>query len=781
MNNDLPEKGEETAAHIADEQQADESQTSDSQVTKAPIGEQPAADAQTARVTDPDPDASVPKRHNRDKKDNKQRDKREKKLGKNKAGVKNKKPTPLRRLIGFFAFLTVASIILVWFLNPFGFTPIRTSEGINVLQQEKIERVQVTAGAQLVQVWLKEDFRPTDVAGKKMPATKKVQFQYVPAEAEQVNALVHKAHAKHGYNSIVPTENFFSTMLSLLIPMLILVGIFVWLFPKLQGSITGFGKLDKEGFDSDLPDVTFKDVAGVDEAVEELREIKEFLDTPEKFRKMGAKIPKGVLLYGPPGTGKTLLARAVAGEAGVPFFHISASEFVEMFVGVGASRVRDLFNRAKKVAPSIVFVDEIDAVGRNRGSGIGGGNDEREQTLNQLLVEMDGFDDRTNVIVIAATNRPDVLDSALLRPGRFDRQIAVDAPDLPGREAILKVHAENKPFAQGVDLSAIARRTPGFSGADLANVLNEAALLAARRNHQKIADDDVDEAIDRVVAGPQRRSRVMNDDDKRMTAYHEGGHAVAAAALNYTDPVTKVTILPRGRALGYTMVMPTEDRYSTTRNELLDELVYSMGGRIAEEIVFHDPSTGASNDIQQATNIARKMVTEYGMSARIGAVRLAADDADPMSHFGGGQQREYSDSVAYTVDEEVRELMDTAMQEAWQLLMDNRPVLDRLAALLLEKETVLEAELREVFKDIKKAPPREQWLSAPTRPVSDLPPVPIASALAKGKHKADGDTASGSAERDAAGDAEKSSAAGSGDSAASRADSSEKAAEGGDQ
>ncbi|MCI6573833.1 MAG: ATP-dependent zinc metalloprotease FtsH [Arcanobacterium sp.] len=613
--------------------------------------------------------------------------------------------------------------MFVWFVNPFGFTAIQTSEGLQILEKQELERVQVTAHSEVVQVWLEKDYTPTDIQGNKMPATRKVQFQYVPAEAEQVNQLVHDAKATHGFNSVVPTESFLSTMFSLLLPMLILVGIFVWLFPRLQGTMTGFGKLKREGFDSDRPDVTFEDVAGEDEAVQELREIREFLETPDKFRKMGARIPKGVLLYGPPGTGKTLLARAVAGEAGVPFFNISASEFVEMFVGVGASRVRDLFNRAKKVAPAIVFVDEIDAVGRNRGSGIGGGNDEREQTLNQLLVEMDGFDDKTNVIVIAATNRPDVLDSALLRPGRFDRQIAVDAPDLPGRKAILAVHAKGKPLEDDVQLESIARRTPGFSGADLSNVLNEAALLAARRDHHKISMDDVDEAIDRVIAGPQRATRVMNEADKLMTAYHEGGHAVAAAALNYTDPVTKVTILPRGRALGYTMVMPAEDRYSVSRNQLLDELVYSMGGRAAEEIVFHDPSTGASNDIQKATNTARKMVTEYGMSSRIGSMRLAADEADPMSRFGGGQQREFSDALAHTVDEEVRQLLETAMQEAWQLLMDNRSVLDTLASRLLEKETVLEEELKEIFADVKKAPLREQWLSAPSRPVSDIPPI----------------------------------------------------------
>lgn len=396
-----------------------------------------------------------------------------------------------------------------------------------------------------------------------------------------------------------------------------------------------------------------------------------------------------------------------------------------MFVGVGASRVRDLFTKAKKLAPAIIFVDEIDAVGRNRGQGMGGGNDEREQTLNQLLVEMDGFDERANVIVIAATNRPDVLDPALLRPGRFDRQIAVDAPDLKGRAAILKVHAEGKPLAEGIELESIARRTPGFAGAELANLLNEAALLATRRGHDKIGEDDLDEAIDRVIAGPQRRTHVMNAEEKRMTAYHEGGHAVAAAALHHSDPVTKVTILPRGRALGYTMVMPTEDKYSVSRNELLDQLVYAMGGRVAEEIVFHDPSTGASNDIQKATDIARKMVMEYGMSSTVGSVRLVPNESDPMTRFGGGGSREYSDELARVIDAEVRDLVEAAHQEAWALMMENRHVLDALSAALLEKETILEKELAEIFKDIVKAPKRELWLSSPHRPVSDLPPVPL--------------------------------------------------------
>ena len=663
---------------------------------------------------------------------------------------------------GIMSALTVGAMLIFFFFNPAGFTQVKTSEGRQILQSQSIERIQVTDGSQIVQIWLKDDYKPTDLEGKKQKPTKKVQFQYTDPEGDAVLGLVQRAKSENGYNSIVPQQSLLFSLLSFMLPMLLIVGLFFWMIPKMQGRMNEFGKVKRDGVESDLPDVTFADVAGVDEAVEELREIKEFIETPEKFYKMGAKIPRGVLLYGPPGTGKTLLAKAVAGEAGVPFFHISASEFVEMFVGVGASRVRDLFTKAKKVAPAIIFVDEIDAVGRNRGAGIGGGNDEREQTLNQLLVDMDGFDERTNVIVIAATNRPDVLDPALLRPGRFDRQIGVDAPDLPGRQEILKVHADGKPLEEGVSLESIARRTPGFSGADLANLLNEAALLAARRGHTKIDEDDIDEAIDRVIAGPQRRTRVMNPKEKRMTAYHEAGHAVAAAALNHTDPVTKVTILPRGRALGYTMVMPTEDRYSTSRHELLDEMVYAMGGRAAEEVVFHDPTTGASNDIQKATSVARKMVTEYGMSQRVGAVRLTADDSDPMTRMGGGQAREHSDDLARIVDEEVRTLLDRAAQEAWQIMMDNRHVLDRLTSVLLEKETVLEGELKEIFKDIVKAPARQLWLSSPERPVSDLPPVPLPEApkaddeaeAGEGSHAGAGDSADAGQDKNAEDSAE---------------------------
>ncbi|WP_353114674.1 ATP-dependent zinc metalloprotease FtsH, partial [Microbacterium sp.] len=403
----------------------------------------------------------------------------------------------------------------------------------------------------------------------------------------------------------------------------------------------------------------------------------------------------------------------------------SGSDFVEMFVGVGASRVRDLFTQAKENAPAIIFIDEIDAVGRHRGAGLGGGNDEREQTLNQMLVEMDGFDPNANVIVIAATNRPDILDPALLRPGRFDRQIGVDAPDLKGRQKILEVHSKGKPLSQNVDLEVVARKTPGFTGADLANVLNEAALLTARSNAQLIDNRALDEAIDRVIAGPQRRTRVMKDKEKLITAYHEGGHALAAAAMNHTDPVTKITILPRGKALGYTMVMPLDDKYSVTRNELQDQLTYAMGGRVAEEIVFHDPTTGASNDIEKATSIARKMVTEYGMTTQIGPVKLGSESGEMFVPRDMNRGRDYSDRMAESVDAEVRALIEQAHNEAYQVISDNRDVLDRLALALLEHETLDHNQIAEIFTDVRKLPERPQWLSSDERPVSLLPPVDV--------------------------------------------------------
>ena len=456
-----------------------------------------------------------------------------------------------------------------------------------------------------------------------------------------------------------------------------------------------------------------------------LEEIRDFLASPAKYRELGAKIPKGVLLYGPPGTGKTLLARAVAGEAKVPFYSISGSDFVEMFVGVGAARVRDLFNRAKENAPAIVFVDEIDAVGRQRGAGLGGGHDEREQTLNQLLVEMDGFDDQTQVILIAATNRPDVLDPALLRPGRFDRQIPVERPDLKGREAILKVHAKNKPLAEGLDLLAIARRTPGFTGADLANVLNEAALLTARNNEKTITLNSIDESIDRVMAGPQKKTRVMSDEERRVTAYHEGGHALVAHALPHTDPVHKITIMPRGRALGYTMVLPDEDKYSVTRNQLLDQLAYTLGGRAAEELIFHDPSTGASNDIEKATALARQMVTQYGMTETIGAVKLGTNSSEPFLGRDLSHQRDYSENLASVVDNEIRKLIDNAHQEAFDILEVNREILDQLVIVLLEKETILKDEIEEIFKNVRSVKPHPAWTGSSSRKPSSQPPVAI--------------------------------------------------------
>ncbi|MCU1539478.1 MAG: cell division protein FtsH, partial [Arthrobacter sp.] len=555
---------------------------------------------------------------------------------------------------------------------------------------------------------------------------KNVQFYYVNARADDVVRAVTDANPPSGFTDQPLENNWFSGLFSLLIPVLLLGVLFWFLLSRMQGGgskVMQFGKSKAKLVNKDMPQVTFSDVAGADEAVEELEEIKEFLAEPAKFQAVGAKIPKGVLLYGPPGTGKTLLARAVAGEAGVPFFSISGSDFVEMFVGVGASRVRDLFEQAKANAPAIIFVDEIDAVGRHRGAGIGGGNDEREQTLNQLLVEMDGFDVKTNVILIAATNRPDVLDPALLRPGRFDRQIGVEAPDLIGREQILRVHAKGKPMATGVDLKAVAKKTPGYTGADLANVLNEAALLTARSNANLVDDRALDEAIDRVMAGPQKRSRVMKEHERKVTAYHEGGHALVAAALRNSAPVTKITILPRGRALGYTMVVPENDKYSVTRNELLDQMAYAMGGRVAEELVFHDPSTGASNDIEKATGIARKMVTEFGMSERVGAVRLGQGGGEPFLGRDAGHERNYSDQIAYIVDEEVRRLIDGAHDEAYAILTENRDVLDELALELLERETLNQAEIAQVFTNIRRSDFREVWLSKETRPIQATGPV----------------------------------------------------------
>lgn len=617
----------------------------------------------------------------------------------------------------------VLAVIAVWvgtsLLSSSGFRAVSTEQGLELLADGKVAEAKIVDGEQRVDLTLIE---PDAKLGEK------VQFYYVTPRGEEVVNAINDAAPVDGFDDEVPQPNWFLSMLGILLPLL-LIGLFFWIMLSgMQGGgnrIMQFGKSRAKLVSKESPQVTFADVAGADEAIEELSEIRDFLKDPAKFQAVGARIPKGVLLYGPPGTGKTLLARAVAGEAGVPFYSISGSDFVEMFVGVGASRVRDLFEQAKQNAPAIIFVDEIDAVGRHRGAGLGGGHDEREQTLNQMLVEMDGFDPKTNVIMIAATNRPDILDPALLRPGRFDRQIGVDAPDLKGRLKILQVHGKGKPLADNVDLEVVARKTPGFTGADLANVLNEAALLTARANAQLIDDRALDEAIDRVMAGPQRRTRIMKDREKLVTAYHEGGHALAAAAMNYTDPVTKITILPRGRALGYTMVMPLEDRYSVTRNELLDQLTYAMGGRVAEEIIFHDPSTGASNDIEKATSIARKMVTEYGMSASIGAVKLGQAQGEVFLGRDMGHQRDYSDSVAERVDEEVRALIEQAHTEAWKVLNDNRDILDNLARELLIKETLDHNQIAEIFAGVKKLPERQLWLSSDERPVSTIPPIEV--------------------------------------------------------
>jgi len=558
----------------------------------------------------------------------------------------------------------------------------------------------------------------------------KIRANYVQGQDLELQKLLQaKSNAgaiPHKYDVRIPKTNILVSLLITLLPFVVIVLIFFLLMNQMQGGgsrVMNFGKSKAKLISKDTPKTTFADVAGVDEAVEELQEIKEFLQEPAKFQAVGAKIPKGVLLYGPPGTGKTLLARAVAGEAGVPFYSISGSDFVEMFVGVGASRVRDLFEQAKTNAPAIVFVDEIDAVGRHRGAGLGGGHDEREQTLNQLLVEMDGFDVKGGVILIAATNRPDILDPALLRPGRFDRQIAVDRPDMQGRLNILKVHARGKPLTDGVDLAAVARRTPGFTGADLANVLNEAALLTARGNKRLVDNMALDEAIDRVVAGPQKRSRIMSEKEKKLTAYHEGGHALVAAALPNSDPVHKITILSRGRALGYTMVLPEEDKYSTTRNEMLDQLAYMLGGRAAEELVFHDPTTGAANDIEKATAVAKSMVMQYGMTERIGAIKLGSGDGEVFLGRDMGHQRDYSEDVAAVVDEEVKRFIETAHDEAWNILVENREILDNLVLELLDKETLDKNAVAEVFTDVRRRGPRPAWTGSNQRQPSQRPPV----------------------------------------------------------
>ena len=597
------------------------------------------------------------------------------------------------------------------------FKEVETQTIIGAITAGQVDSALLLAQDQQIRVVLK--------SGVKISDSTRLQASYLANQETELVKILSDNPPPNKWNVKVSRQSLLVSLLFTIIPFLLIAFIFFYLISRAQGGGRAFqfGRSRAKLNAKDKPQTKFADVAGADEAIEELREIKDFLVDPSKYQKLGAKIPKGVLLYGPPGTGKTLLARAVAGEANVPFFSISGSDFVEMFVGVGAARVRDMFAQAKASAPAIVFVDEIDAVGRHRGAGMGGGHDEREQTLNQLLVEMDGFEANGSVIMIAATNRPDILDPALLRPGRFDRQIPVDRPDLKGREAILKIHAQNKPLAKDVDLLNLARRTPGFTGADLANVINEAALLTARKNLEEISNEALGESIDRVMAGPQKVSRLMNERERLITAYHEGGHALVAHALPHTDPVQKITIMPRGRALGYTMVLPDEDKYSKSRNQMLDELAYTLGGRAAEELIFHDPTTGAANDIEKATNLSRAMVMEYGLSERIGAIKLGSASSEPFVGMSYGHQRDYSEEIAAIIDQEVRELIDNAHQEAYEILIENREILDALVLELMEKETLEKEEVARVFAEVKARPARKPWTGSKERKPSKQPPV----------------------------------------------------------
>ncbi|QFG22534.1 ATP-dependent zinc metalloprotease FtsH [Actinomadura sp. WMMB 499] len=614
--------------------------------------------------------------------------------------------------------------LVMWGVNPGrSYEKVDTSQVVQQIAQGKVKSAKIIDKDQRIEITLKsgEQQQASWVSGQGLELQNQLQKQAASGTMPG------------GYDIEVPQQSMFVSLLFSLLPIVIIVLIFLFIMNQMQGGgsrVMNFGKSKAKLITKDTPKTTFADVAGAEEALEELEEIKDFLQNPAKFQSIGAKIPKGVLLYGPPGTGKTLLARAVAGEAGVPFYSISGSDFVEMFVGVGASRVRDLFEQAKTNAPSIIFIDEIDAVGRHRGAGLGGGHDEREQTLNQLLVEMDGFDVKGGVILIAATNRPDILDPALLRPGRFDRQVTVDRPDLEGRKGILRVHGRGKPFAPDVDLDVIARRTPGFTGADLSNVINEAALLTARFDRKLIDMDTLEESIDRVMAGPERKTRVMSDKEKKIIAYHEGGHALVAHALPNSDPVHKVTILPRGRALGYTMTLPMEDKFLTTRSEMTDQLAMLLGGRTAEELVFHEPTTGASNDIEKASSIARNMVTEYGMSERLGARKFGSGQGEVFLGRDMGHERDYSEDIASAIDDEVRRYIETAHDTAWEILTEYRDVLDELVVNLMEKETLSKEQVLAIFAPIQKRPHQNSYTGYGKRLPSDRPPIQTAKELA---------------------------------------------------
>jgi len=627
----------------------------------------------------------------------------------------------------------VITITLGWANSGSTYQTKDTSTVVQMIERGEVKSAVLTDKNQTIQITTKsgQQYQADFIAGQGQQLQQTLQKQY------------DAGNLPGGYDVQIPKSSTLITLLETFIPYVLFALFFFFLLTQMQGGgsrVMNFGKSRAKLITKDTPKTTFADVAGADEAIEELQEIKEFLQNPAKFQAIGAKIPKGVLLYGPPGTGKTLLARAVAGEAGVPFYSISGSDFVEMFVGVGASRVRDLFEQAKANAPAIVFVDEIDAVGRHRGAGLGGGHDEREQTLNQMLVELDGFDTKGGVIVIAATNRPDILDPALLRPGRFDRQIVVAQPDLTGRKGILKVHARGKPIGPDADLDIIARRTPGFTGADLANVINEAALLTARTNGKQISMASLEEAIDRVMAGPERKSVLLSESERKLIAYHEGGHALVGHAMAHADPVHKVTIIPRGRALGYTQALPTEDKFLTTRAEMQDQLAMLLGGRTAEELIFHEPTSGAANDIEKATQIARGMVTEYGMSERLGARKFGSADAEPFLGRDMSHGRDYSEEIASAIDEEIKRLIESAHDEAWEVLVEYRDVLDALVLRLLDKETVARKEVLEIFATVQKRPARGTYTGYGKRLPSDRPPVlsPKELALAASSGLGDG-------------------------------------------
>ena len=601
----------------------------------------------------------------------------------------------MRTLLVYGLAIVVLAVMAQWWFDQFtGPEEVSLSEFITQVENEEFETVEILARSNQIQGRVVDSEMPADMYD--------ISASYPEGYEGDLTTILNESEIP--YDADPQPPGFFDLLISFL-PWLFLLGFMVFIFMQMQGSgnrVMQFGKSKAKLVTKDQPKVTFKDVAGLEEAIEELEEIRDFLSDPERYRQMGAKIPKGVLLFGPPGTGKTLLARAVAGEAGVPFMSISGSDFVEMFVGVGASRVRDLFEQAKASAPAIVFIDEIDAVGRHRGAGLGGGHDEREQTLNQLLVELDGFEGNSGVIVVAATNRPDILDPALLRPGRFDRQIVVDAPDIEGRQMILEVHAKGKPLGDDIDLEVLARRTPGFTGADLANLINEAALLATRRRKPDITMDELEESIDRVMAGPERKSKVMTDDERKMIAYHETGHALVGWALPNADPVHKVTIVARGRSLGHTLALPTHDKYLARRSELVDQLAMLLGGRTAEEIIYADPTTGAANDIEKATAIARKMVMEYGMSDQLGPMQYGQSNSEVFLGRDYGRQQDYSDEVASFIDEEVRKMINAAHDEAREIITHHRDALERMVLELLDHETVGPDEVAQIFSDVPK-------------------------------------------------------------------------------